>query len=286
MIATAIGLAGILIWAAVFYFGRRFLDRQLEVTRTEQIRFELEAAPWSEKHVETMLARNPRSEMLLTRHVWIAVELGDLPEALRRADLLLKRAPRSAEARLVVIDMLRRAGQEEQAARALREAAHRFPNEFGILLAEAREAIRRKDPAEALRYFERLRHGHRQSPEGYTEAADVLLGMGRRQEAESVLAEGLRHLPDHPNIWRSMAYVAERAGDLDEALRRWQETRERFPDDAESFRLSAEMLARAGRRDEAAALIRQARDFFPGDKAIKETAARLAQDAEKPAIAK
>jgi predicted Zn-dependent protease len=165
----------------------------------------------------------------------------------------------------------------------LRKAVRRMPRDPDILAAWAYEAVRRKDWAEAARRFERVRQRGPERVAGYEAGADVLIEDGRSDEAEAVIAEGLQRLPK-AKAWmmlRAAARVADRLGNHDEAIRRWEVLRDQFPGEPSGFLGGAEALARAGRGKDSAALIRQARDFFPGNKPIAEAAARLLAP-EKP----
>lgn len=106
----------------------------------------------------------------------------------------------------------------------------------------------------------------------------MLLNDGRPDEAEALIAEGMQRT-QHWHIWHAAAAMAERLGNQQEAVHRWEAMRVRFPSEPSGFLRGAEALARADRGDEAAALIRQARDFFPGNKDIAAAAARLAPPA-------
>lgn len=277
MLILAIVVVALLIWAAFFVFSYRRIKSTGTQDRESALDFELKAAPWSDRHVESLLARNPDSPVLLSQYVANAVERQDWPEAQRRVGIFAARAPRSPQAALAHIDVLRRAGREEEAEVELRRAIRRMPREFDILLAWAHDAVRREDWPEAARRFERVRRHAPNRIEGYHGAApDSLLHDDRPDEAEALIAEGLRRLPEAWMMWHTAAWIAERRGDLDEAVGRWEAMRAQFPTEPSGFLEGAETLARAGRGDEAVVLIREAHDFFPGNKAIAEALARLA----------
>jgi predicted Zn-dependent protease len=274
-LVLVIGLAALLAWAGIFFFGYRYLERAGVKEREDDLKFKLNAAPWSDRHVESLLASNPNSPTLLCQYVANAAEREDWPEALRRADIFTTRAARSPLAWVNHADVLRRAGRAEEAVALLRKALRRMPRNPDVLAAWAVEAARRKDWAEAARRFARMRQCGPERADGYEAGADVLISDGRGDEAEAVIAEGLRRLPEALNMWRAAARVADRLGNHDEAIRRWEALRDQFPGEPSGFLGGAEALARAGRGEDAAALIRQAHDFFPGNKAIAEAAARL-----------
>lgn len=279
----AIVLAALLIWGAFFFFSYRRLDSAGLQERDNNLQFKLDAAPWSDHHVESLLARDPDSRVLLRQYVANARERQDWPEALRRADIFIARRPRLPGPRLTRIDILRSAGREEEADAELDKALRRMPRDPDLLLAWARVAMQHKDWPEASRRFARLRQRAPDRFEGYHEAAaEALIHAGRPDEAEAVIAEGLRRLPENWMMWHAAARIAGRLDNPDEAVRRWEAMRERFPMAPAGFLGGAEALAQVGRGEEAAALILQARDFFPGNKEIAAAAARLAPEPETP----
>jgi len=283
VLILAIAVVALLIWAVFFVFSYRRIKLTGTLDRENDLDFELKAAPWSDRHVESLLARNPDSPVLLSQYVANAVERQDWPEAQRRADIFATRAPRSPRAVLSHIEVLRYAGRGDEVAAVLHRAVRRMPREFDILMAWAQEASRGQDWAEAARRFEGVRRRAPERSEGYHEAANMLLNFGRFDEAEAVIAEGMGRLPEAWAIWQASGRAAERQGDYDEAVRRWEAMRVRFPGQPGGFLGGAETLALAGRREEAVALIRQARDFFPANKEIAEALARLAPpEAESP----
>ena len=280
MLVLAIALAAALFWGGFLYFSFRRVAAGARDGHEDEVNFQMQAAPWSDRHVESLLAHNPRSPTLLHQYVRNAIERKELPEALRRADMFFARAPRSPASWLSRSEAMRNLGHGEDALALLRKAARRFPAEPDVLAAWAREASGREDWAEAARRFERLRKRCPWRVDGYEVAADVLVRDGRPDEAEAVIAEGVRRLPDDWMMWQAAARIAERLGNPEEAIRRWEALRLRFPGEAEGALQLAEALAKAGRGEAAATVIRQARDYFPGHKRIAEAAARLAPPEE------
>lgn len=272
MLMLAAGLAAVLIWAGFLYASYRRIGRGDEAGRESEISFELHAAPWSDRHVETLLARHPGSPTLLNQYVANAAGRNDLSEALRRADLFAARAPRSPQAWLTRIDLLRRAGREEESTVLLRKALRKLPRNPDILLAWAHEAAQRGDWAAAARRCTPVRRRAPDRIEGYELAATALAEQGQPAAADAMLAQGMQRLPQAWHLWQAAARLAERSGDRAEALRRWETLRAQFPAEPAGFLHLAEALTLAGRGDEAAALLRQARDFFPASKEVAAAA--------------
>lgn len=275
MLVLAFALAAILTWAAAVYFGMRHIRLGNEGKRESNILFQLKTAPWSDRHVESLLARNPRNPALLDQYVRNALERKDLPEALHRAEMFTARAPRSPDGWLAHVDALRRTGREEESLALLRTALHRLPRSPEILAAWAHEAARRKDWAEAARRFERVRQRAPNLVDGYESAANALVEDGRPEAAEALIAEGMHQVPNAWPMWQAAARIAERQGNREEAIRRWEALCAQFPGQPVGYLRLAEALTQAGRREAAADLLRQARDFFPGNKEVAKAAARL-----------
>jgi predicted Zn-dependent protease len=271
------------IWAAYFFFGYRWFNRAGQQEHETDLAFKLNAAPWSDRHVESLLAGDPTSPTLLWQYVVIASERKDWPEAVRRAEMFAARAPRSPLAWIARMDALRGAGRHEDLIAVMRQALRRLPREPDILAAWAYEAFGRKNWAEAARRFEPVRRVAPHRVDGYEVAANALIEDGRPDEADALIAEGLRQQPEAWMMWRAAALIGTRLGKLDEAICRWEAMRTQFPAEPVGFLHGAEALAQAGRSEEAVELIRQARDFFPGNKEITSAAARLIpSESEEP----
>lgn len=279
MILLAWVIAAILIWGAFLFFSYRRITAGAELGGEDDLRFKLEVAPWSDSHVRSLLARNPGSPVLLRQYVGNALERNELAEALLRAEMFAHRAPRSPQAWLIRIDVLHRSGRAEEALALLRRAVRRLPRDPDLLAAWADDAVRRQEWAEAARRFDRLRRRFRDRVDYCEATANALIADGRADAAEAVIAEGMRLLPRSRAMMETAARVAERSGNREEGIARWEALQRQFPDQPFGFLQLAEALARAGRGEEAAVLIRQALDYFPGHQEIVAAAARLAPPA-------
>lgn len=164
----------------------------------------------------------------------------------------------------VAIERIETALAESRAEDALfycDQALERFPHvgDFSLLAAHAREAIdaRREasslaaalanpdapEPAVAAAQFAKTRRDWAaaaerwtqicarfpQLPDGYVNAGEALLQLGRADDAEPILAEGVKRVPHDFNLARLHALCAHRRQDWQTALLRWQSAIERFP---------------------------------------------------------
>lgn len=192
VLLLAIGLAGVLISGAFLYGGYRRIECGYEEVRENAIDFELQAAPGSDRHVETLLARCRTSPSVPNQYVANAAEGNDQPEALRRIDMYV--APEQL-GWLTHINVLRRAGRELEAEDLLRQAIRRMPRDSDLLIAWAQEPAQRQDWTEAARRFARLlRHdpGH---PDGGDAGSSALIEAGQLTAAEALLAAAWQRVP-------------------------------------------------------------------------------------------
>jgi tetratricopeptide (TPR) repeat protein len=272
---AAIAVAAMVLWVATTGQSVRRWANSNYREREEKLREAIGELRGSDNKLELLLSKYPESEVLLNEYCWNAVNRKDWSEALRRADIFVGRRPRSARAAVARFRALKGAGREEEATATLDRAMRIGRKDVEVLLAGALEAMDRKEWNEAVLRFARFRKYAPMRQHSYTAPAAALMELGRREEAEVLLAEGMQRLPKESILWVTAARIAETAGDLDEAIRRWEEMRARFPVDPEGYFRGAEALRRAGQNDAAAALIRQGRDFCPGDKTIAGMAAAL-----------
>jgi Flp pilus assembly protein TadD len=126
--------------------------------------------------------------------------------------------------------------------------------------------LRRRNPKEALRLFQRYVSLEPSDPWGYLAVADMLARLGRYHEAVQESDSAVRLAPNERDAVIGRARVLARAGRTDAAVvayHQWLATHDRDP---EAWRELARELARAGRPGDAAhALARaQSQAFDPG----------------------
>jgi tetratricopeptide (TPR) repeat protein len=97
------------------------------------------------------------------------------------------------------------------------------------------------------------------------EALKLLLDLGRFDEAEMMMQNGLRRYPSRPHFACGSAQTAHRRGDLEEALRRCEVARRKFPHASDGYTIATACLADLGRDHEAEAMIAQAVRKLPRD---------------------
>jgi tetratricopeptide (TPR) repeat protein len=201
---------------------------------------------------------------------------GDVPAA-RRLLASLKPSEPAAQAQLAAAEaqVLRDAGQAEQAYLLMQAAAKRFPDNPDLLydfalLAEKTGQVEVMEST--LRQVMRLApdNHHAYNALGYSLAERNV----RLQEARALIEKALAMAPEDPFIMDSMGWVEYRLGNLDAAeahLRRAYSLR-RDPEIAVHL---GEVLWKKGRQADAQQLWREARAKDPQNDTLRSTLARL-----------
>ena len=128
------------------------------------------------------------------------------------------------------------------------------PDVFWVCLLRARIVTARREFELALPAWALLRERWPDATDGYFGGAACLRELGRYEEAEAILRDGIAHLPDNLGLAMDFAILAELRTDWPEADSRWRSVRRRFPDQFEAY-LRPAIRAREQRRfDDAEAL--------------------------------
>ena len=131
-----------------------------------------------------------------------AFDRKDFHAALDAANHVIQTDARSAKAWRLKLAALRKIGDAGQAEDAASEALRVFPNADWPLGEHAQAAAARGDAGEALERFAVLRRRFAGSAAGYVGAIRLARHAGREALAETLLAEGLRRLPDNQQLAR------------------------------------------------------------------------------------
>ncbi len=203
---------------------------------------------------------------------------GDVPAA-RRLLASIKPNDPAAQAQVLSAEaqVLRDAGQTEQAYVLMRDAVKRFPKNPDLLydFALLAEKARHFDVMEAsLREVMRMApdNHHAYNALGYSLAERNI----RLEEARTLVAKAVAMAPEDPFIMDSMGWVEYRLGNLEAAeahLRRAYGLR-RDPEIAVHL---GEVLWKRGKQADAQALWREARAKDPQNDTLRSTLARLGQ---------
>ncbi len=187
-----------------------------------------------------------------------AFESGDLPEALRRWDVVLSQFPGEMAGLIGKGETLRDLGRLDEAEAMFAAAIERFPNSEWPAARHAGIAVIRGDLTTALSRWDAVRERFPDRPVGHIGVAEVLREMGRLDDAEEAFSKATRLFPDSEWAATHYAEIALRRQEWTEALRRWESVTEKFPDHADSYIGLAAALRGLARLDEADAVLAQA----------------------------
>jgi tetratricopeptide (TPR) repeat protein len=132
-------------------------------------------------------------------------------------------------------------------------------------LHRAKVSLEIGDRAAARHYFQLARERIPNYVLTSPETIDVLLGLHEFAQLEALALEGARRFPREPHYLEGYALAAERAGNFDEAIRRWALARKKFPTSRWGYVAAVGCLRQCGRLDEASALLRRAMTIIPDD---------------------
>jgi len=167
---------------------------------------------------------------------------GDRAEAQRRWQELCSRFPNnesgkasleraSSDACIERSQAFIKAGQFDTAEATLAEGMRRQPDDPQLAIHHSWIAMRRADWAEASRRWGAIRDRFPDQPAAYYEGGLTLRDAGRLDEADAVLAAGVRLFPRHNEMLRHYALNADRRRSWAEALARWEDLCRLFPED-------------------------------------------------------
>ena len=118
---------------------------------------------------------------------------------------------------------------------------YRFADHSGLLLERAITLHKQKRLEEALGCYDRLRKLQPEIASGYARSASVLGLLGRFDDAETVVQEGLDRFPDDVGLLVQSAITAGRRSDFPRARSLWEEVQRRAPDDQRLARYAGDL---------------------------------------------
>jgi tetratricopeptide (TPR) repeat protein len=194
---------------------------------------------------------DPRNARALRALVDCLAEAGRAEEGLGPAQSALAKHPEVAAFHSIHAAALRAAGERPEAVGAAYSRALELDPEgsAAALVGLARLAAEAGDPAAALDLYARAAALEPEDASAPSAAAELLLSLGRRQEAERQLAQALEREPYRSEAAVRLAgLLLERNADLDRALELAQRA-VRFGGGAPAQELVARVLERRGAHD-------------------------------------
>lgn len=182
---------------------------------------------------------------------------GDPDAAVKAWRILQGRAPDLAITSMTVLRSLMSLELFDMADELLVEAMGKYPGALELMELYAEVGLRRGEPEEANRRWEMVRKAAPGHVRAWIFNAVCLKDLKRYDEADALLERATSLQPEDPMAASEYAKVADERGDVEEALRRWEQMRER-QDDLTSWVECAVRLRALGRETEAVALLEKA----------------------------
>lgn len=179
------------------------------------------------------------------------------------------------DAWLIEADLLREAGQPEEAVRLLSGALRDQPNNVAMLYTRAICAVAMDDIELAEQDFRRILQIEDDNAMALNALGYTLTDRtDRHQEAYRLIRRAIELEPDSAPIQDSMGWVYFRLGEPERALP-WLEKALEGEDNPEIAAHLGEVLWVLGREDEALEVLHGARERFPDDEYLADTLERL-----------
>ena len=212
---------------------------------------------------QAALAKFPNDPSVLVESGWLAMRRRAFAEAVSWWEDLRKQAPALQPGYIGGAQALIELRRFDEAETILQAALERFGDDRALAIDLARVATARGDREEAvLRWHAARTH--------FPAHLGVILGevaalreVRRFDEAEILLSDVAVALPNEPVLAMESARIAQRRGDLSEALHRWKKARGSFPDQAACYTGEAATLRDLGRLEEAETLLQEGNHSLP-----------------------
>ena len=213
--------------------------------------------------IEQGLLHLPGNVALLENRAQLAWTRQDWNAALLDWSAVHAAAPEHETATVFMIRALARLERTDEAdALAMEEMAKR-PEDVELAVSYASAAQHAGDAAESVRRWRLVHQMAPQYPFGALGLGRALAGEKAFAEADAVLAEGLRHNPDHVALLTEYAANASRAGKWDAAADRWGAVYDRCPSQTKIYIEYIKALEQAQRLDRADEIASEAVGFAP-----------------------
>jgi tetratricopeptide (TPR) repeat protein len=203
---------------------------------------------------------------------------GDVHEALKRWEAMLKAFPGVIDGYLGATSLLIAASRYEDAENVFHPALQLFPNSMDLAEMHARLAFAKYDFPEATKRWAAFRDRYPAIPAGYSGGVDALLALSQHSEARSLSERARALFPADDHIAANWCWVEECARNWDEAERRWSLTSRQFPGALHVTSGYARTLAQIKKWTEAEALLSAALVQHPADDGLLRSYAECATE--------
>jgi tetratricopeptide (TPR) repeat protein len=219
-------------------------------------------------------AKNPTSAAFCQEYVFVLLSLKQFEEAAAECRAFLATNTDNETANLMLAGVLYNSGAASQAQQALQAAEQAAKEPRLFLMRAARVCSRGGDHERAIAYAARLAEQSPADLAAVSLRADVLLNVGRGQEAAQVAVDAQKGNPESIPFLREAAAVLVAAKQTDQAAALCADFLKRRPEEIAAGLVYIEMLMRSGRRAEALAETKRV-ESVAGAKPAPAVGARL-----------
>jgi tetratricopeptide (TPR) repeat protein len=219
--------------------------------------------------------RYPRHAPLIESLAWLEFRRHDYAATLRRCAQLRRRTPMRVKSYWIAADTLLELDRDAEAEATLAAGIRAVDDNAGLRIHHAKIPERSQNWAEALKRWMSVWNDFHH-PVSLSGAAKALKNLGRVDEADRLLSEGLYRTSVSHDLLIESAIFAEDRKDWEAAALRWETLRRRFPTIPHGYVHCLRPLSELGRKAEADEILREGIDRNPDDPALAIEYARLA----------
>lgn len=231
---------------------------------------ELKRALQAERNVTALDDANPLNRAK------IALQVDDRAAARHYFDLAKARIPAFLRTSPDTIEVMLGLEAYDEADKFAAQGVRLFPHQAHHAEGFALVAERRGDLETAITRWAMVRKRFPARPLAYVQGAGCLRRLGRLADADSVIRQAIKLMPDNVAVRLEYGRIGEASGDWSDAYRRWAEISDRHPAGLIGM---AEALHRQGKDAEAEALLEKSRMLWPLEVGMRALYARIAAEA-------
>ena len=231
----------------------------------------------ADRLLEAATAACPASFELFQRYAGSAEVTRDWPAAVARWTAVRERWPDHWAGFTGAANALLELRELDAAVQLLAAADQEHPEIFWVQLLRARVLTIKGDLIAALPVWRFIRDKWPDSSDGYFGGTSCLRQLGRHDEADAIIQEGVARLPTHIGLAIDFATLAEQREDWAEADKRWRMVRQRFPNHLEAYFRPAARATQDRRFDDAEIILAEGMLAFPDNADMHFAYARVTE---------
>ncbi len=211
----------------------------------------------AEKQFELVIKVNPREVRAMVEIAQLALSRGDTQMAIKWYERLRQAEPNAVMNQLQLLEIYLANGRIGEAAWLANHLAARFPGNQRVMLALGRTMLASKDRKSAAFVFEQMSLAADKNSVQLQKIAELQLKALDVEGARRSLKSALNSTPDYLPALISMATLAQKEGETEDALELAAGIRAIHPQEPEGYSIAGQILTREGRFSEAVKVYRE-----------------------------